>query len=360
MTSMTGLTADIAPAPSPAPPLALPAASTLSDMLAHFALLAPVFDAMPDIVFFVKDREARYAMVNRTLARRCGHKDNKSALLGKTAEDVFPRRFGRMHLHRAESGDHRAGTSADRPTRAASLSGARTRLVHDVQAAVARQSGPHRRARWHLAGPAAAEGTHPAYSRLAAVVQHIQENYVQPLNMRQLAQMANMSITQLERYFQQGVSSDTAPGAPEDAARRRHGAARDQRQGDRCRGIMRLYGPKRVHATVQGDRRNHAVRIPRLVTVGGNAPRFRARGKRLTGNRGTAGPGNYTSRQRRFGRARCALAEKTVRCDAGCTYSRSGFCSTSDAGAGRNFCLGPPNRDAFRTGAHAASHTRHK
>jgi AraC-like DNA-binding protein len=47
----------------------------------------------------------------------------------------------------------------------------------------------------------AAEGTHPAYSRLAAVVQHIQENFVQPLNMRQLASMANMSIAQLERYF---------------------------------------------------------------------------------------------------------------------------------------------------------------
>jgi AraC-like DNA-binding protein len=47
----------------------------------------------------------------------------------------------------------------------------------------------------------AAEATHPAYTRLAAVVQHIQENFVSPLNMPHLAAMANMSIAQLERYF---------------------------------------------------------------------------------------------------------------------------------------------------------------
>jgi AraC-like DNA-binding protein len=45
------------------------------------------------------------------------------------------------------------------------------------------------------------ESTHPAYSRLAAVVQHVQQNYTQPLNMAQLAKMAGMSIAQLERYF---------------------------------------------------------------------------------------------------------------------------------------------------------------
>jgi AraC-like DNA-binding protein len=45
------------------------------------------------------------------------------------------------------------------------------------------------------------EGSHPAYSRLAAVVQYIQDNYVQPLNLKQLAAMADMSVAQLERYF---------------------------------------------------------------------------------------------------------------------------------------------------------------
>jgi hypothetical protein len=54
-----------------------PPDATLTGMLSHFTLLEPVFDAMPDVVFFVKDAQARYALVNRTLAaatrtrRRC-------------------------------------------------------------------------------------------------------------------------------------------------------------------------------------------------------------------------------------------------------------------------------------------------
>ncbi len=76
-------------------------------MLQHFRLLEPVFDAMPDIVFFVKDAQARYALVNRALASRCGLKD-KLGLLGKTDEEVFPQRW--PHLYRAGPVDHRAGS----------------------------------------------------------------------------------------------------------------------------------------------------------------------------------------------------------------------------------------------------------
>ena len=56
-------------------------------MLAHFRLLEPVFDALPDVAFFVKDAGGRYAIVNRTLAMRCGC--DKRDLLGKTADECF-------------------------------------------------------------------------------------------------------------------------------------------------------------------------------------------------------------------------------------------------------------------------------
>ena len=72
------------------------ATGDLTRMVAHFTLLEPVFDTMLDVVFFVKDNEARYVLANRTLAARCGFK-NSSALLGKTAEQVFPTRFGRIY-----------------------------------------------------------------------------------------------------------------------------------------------------------------------------------------------------------------------------------------------------------------------
>ncbi|WP_175796724.1 PAS domain-containing protein, partial [Burkholderia anthina] len=69
----------------------------LDAMLAHFAQLAPVFDALPDVAFFVKDVDGRYVLANRTLAQRCGFKE-KRELYGKTTEEVFPRRFGRNYL----------------------------------------------------------------------------------------------------------------------------------------------------------------------------------------------------------------------------------------------------------------------
>jgi len=48
-----------------------------------------LFDPISDLVFFIKDRKARYVAVNRTLVRRCSL-SSKSQLLGKTTIEVFP------------------------------------------------------------------------------------------------------------------------------------------------------------------------------------------------------------------------------------------------------------------------------
>ena len=61
--------------------------ATLSGMLSHFRLLEPVFDAMPDVVFFAKDRDGRYVRANDTLVMRCG-KRHKRDVLGRTAEKL--------------------------------------------------------------------------------------------------------------------------------------------------------------------------------------------------------------------------------------------------------------------------------
>jgi PAS domain S-box-containing protein len=51
--------------------------------------MADLFDHVPDIVFFVKDRAGRYLAVNRALAERCGVEE-RQALLGRTVRDLFP------------------------------------------------------------------------------------------------------------------------------------------------------------------------------------------------------------------------------------------------------------------------------
>lgn len=69
------------------------AAGLLSQVdLAGYALGIPLeklFDDLPNVVFFIKDRSSRYLMANRTLMERCAFSD-KSRLLGKTPSELFP------------------------------------------------------------------------------------------------------------------------------------------------------------------------------------------------------------------------------------------------------------------------------
>jgi PAS domain S-box-containing protein len=62
-----------------------------------FGLLEKLFDELPDVVFFVKDLQGRYSSVNDTLLKRCGFK-RRDALLGLTAEEVYPKPLGAGYL----------------------------------------------------------------------------------------------------------------------------------------------------------------------------------------------------------------------------------------------------------------------
>lgn len=53
-----------------------------------------LFDAVPDTVFFAKDREGRYTAVNQTLVERTG-RATKADLIGRTADEVFSGALGR-------------------------------------------------------------------------------------------------------------------------------------------------------------------------------------------------------------------------------------------------------------------------
>lgn len=51
--------------------------------------LEALFDAVPDVLFFVKDREGRYTHANQTMLRRLGLKSRKE-LIGKRVAEVYP------------------------------------------------------------------------------------------------------------------------------------------------------------------------------------------------------------------------------------------------------------------------------
>lgn len=53
-----------------------------------------LFDGIPDTIFFVKDSAGRYVAANQILAERTGF-ERKEALIGRTADEVFPGELGR-------------------------------------------------------------------------------------------------------------------------------------------------------------------------------------------------------------------------------------------------------------------------
>jgi PAS domain S-box-containing protein len=66
------------------------------------AVAEALFDELPDVVFFVKDRHGRYQQVNQTLAKRCAG-GQKARLLGKTPEEVFPAGLAGRYRRQDES-----------------------------------------------------------------------------------------------------------------------------------------------------------------------------------------------------------------------------------------------------------------
>jgi len=48
-----------------------------------------LFDAIPDVLFFMKDRQGRYTHVNQTMLRRLGLRARKD-VIGRTAAEIYP------------------------------------------------------------------------------------------------------------------------------------------------------------------------------------------------------------------------------------------------------------------------------
>lgn len=55
----------------------------------NLPLLEQVFDRLPDVMFFVKDSQARYVMVNQAIVDQAGMR-SKQQVIGLTADELFP------------------------------------------------------------------------------------------------------------------------------------------------------------------------------------------------------------------------------------------------------------------------------
>ncbi|RDS83928.1 AraC family transcriptional regulator [Dyella monticola] len=159
--------------------------------------LESLFDALPDVVFFVKDTAGRYTHANLTLVRRLGLKQ-RSDIIGKSVTELFPAAMGGSYAaqdRRVVTGEvienqlevhifaNRAPgwcLTCKRPL----VSRGKIRGVIGISR--------------DLGLP---DGKHPVYDRLKRVLAYMQENYAEAIRVQALAEQAGLSIAQLERHF---------------------------------------------------------------------------------------------------------------------------------------------------------------
>jgi AraC-like DNA-binding protein len=185
---------------SPADPAkgAAQLAEPLAGALAANPLFAvDLFDALPDVVFFIKDALGRYAAVNQTLVARCGARD-KAALLGRTAPDVFGAAWGEAWLEQDRT--VLAGSDiVDRlelhlyPDRDPGWCLTRKLAMRGMDGKVAGLCGISR-------DLGLADRKNPAFRKLEKAVRAIEHDFASALQIGDLAKAAGMSVSQLERY----------------------------------------------------------------------------------------------------------------------------------------------------------------
>jgi AraC-like DNA-binding protein len=156
-----------------------------------------LFDQTPDIVFFVKDRQARYVVVNETLVARCGLR-HKIDMLGKTAAEVFPPPLGAGYAEQ-----DRLVLDTGLPVR--------DRLeLHIYPGGLRGWCLTHKFA---LRGPDGAivgltgiskdlqrpDEAREDYRPIARAVEQLQQSFAEPLRIEHLAQSAGVSVDRFER-----------------------------------------------------------------------------------------------------------------------------------------------------------------
>ncbi|SUA57689.1 Methylphosphotriester-DNA--protein-cysteine S-methyltransferase [Oligella ureolytica] len=173
---------------------------SLMEVVEHFSLLMPLLNRIPSLVFFVKDREAKYVLANQTLATRCGFESVKD-LLGQTSTDVFGASLGegyteqdfvvlkegskiidKLELHSYRTGEPGWCHTHKLP-------------IYDVNKEIVGMLGVSLDIHTEEANqPETNEKIHNA-------VRYIRQNYDQTLSMESLASLADLSVSQFDRTF---------------------------------------------------------------------------------------------------------------------------------------------------------------
>jgi AraC-like DNA-binding protein len=170
-------------------------------------MLTSLFEALPNVMFCVKDLDHQYLIVNQAFADRVARR-SPAAVVGLRALDLFPAVLAASY----EAQDDRVATSG-RP------------LLGQLELVLRPDGQPG----WYLTNKVLLGQPGSQQARIVAlsvdleaatpggtiaeslkhVVDHIRIHFAQPLQVRHLAEIAELSVIQLERRFHRvfGVSA---------------------------------------------------------------------------------------------------------------------------------------------------------
>lgn len=165
------------------------------------ASVIALFSSLSDVYFFMKDRAGRFIGANALQLEKMGLHD-QAELLGKSDHDFFPRNMVAQYTR----DDEQVMTSGIPISR-------RVELVANPDGSVS----------WHVTSKfplydrqgscigiigymrdfARSENTWQPYRRMNAAVDYISKHFNSPIQIADLAKVANLSMSQFERRFQQ-------------------------------------------------------------------------------------------------------------------------------------------------------------
>lgn len=159
-----------------------------------------LFDALPDVVFFIKDAAGRYARVNQTLAERCAGGE-KAKLIGKRPEEVFPAALASSYARQDEA-VLKTGKPVEHqlelhiyPGHKAGWCLTTKHALRDAKGRIIGVAGISR----DLNAPSDKAG---GFAELAAALKHMQQHFAESLRIEDIAKKAGLSVYQFEQRVQ--------------------------------------------------------------------------------------------------------------------------------------------------------------
>ena len=156
-----------------------------------------LFDCLPDLVFFIKNRGGEYVVVNDTLVERC-RASAKQELIGRRVDEVFPAPLGRSYRAQDEQ-VLRGGEPIRNQLELHSYPGGRRGWCVTHKLPLRGRDGGICGLVGFSRDLQSANERSEDFSQVAAAVKRIQTRFDEPLRVRELARGAGLSEYQFDQ-----------------------------------------------------------------------------------------------------------------------------------------------------------------